>query len=179
MLLFTWGLSIWDSGINKCFGFCFAIDFPCLNPGFRHTAKQQSAELRPPSPRCSASTSGRVTKHPQPLDQWSTLLDQNSCTLKHKHSQESWQVWERLVNAEKANIPKKCQYIFEARQKLDAKRRAGCHHLTWRWHGTKSYSRERTIVQPCTPREKQTTESFLSENPHETGEVLEPWVRKR
>lgn len=136
MLLFTWGLSIWDSGINKYFGFCFAIDFPHLNPGFRHPAKQQSAELRPPSPRCSASTSGRVTKHPQPLDQWSTLLDQNSCKLKHKHSQESWQVWERLVNGEKVNIPKKCQYIFETRQKLDAKRRAGCHHLTWRWHGT-------------------------------------------
>ena len=98
MLFFTRDLSIWDSGTNKCFSFCFAIDFFCPNPGFGHTTKQQSAELRPPSSRCSASTSGRVTKHPQPLDQ-------NSCKLQQKHSQASQQVCKRLVNGER-NVSK-------------------------------------------------------------------------
>jgi len=51
-------LSIRDSGTNKYFGFHSAVDLFCPNPGFEHTTKKQSDELRLPSPRCSASTSG-------------------------------------------------------------------------------------------------------------------------
>lgn len=111
MMFFTWDLTIRDSG-TKCFGFCFAIDLSCPSPGFRHRTKQQSAELRPPSPHCSASASGEVTKHPQPLDQWSTSLDQNSCKLQQKNSQESQQVWEKFVNGQRETFLKMSKHLW-------------------------------------------------------------------